>query len=427
MHLFRRRIGARNETPVDDTKNIDSSLPPSYEDSQDASLREVLQGARAVLPLLWPSSSSTMASSSKPEKNITLGTDPATGKSGRHGETINPSPSAQEDAIMEVLSNLAMAPCGGYPFLDRIRQFSDFYFTPYMASEGSGSSHEHNSSSPTGQETQVGIPRQEQQRIALQKINAPRESAALLLCARVLEVYYAGLGHVDSAADADIAQNPSTLYPKRPKEKNTSDWDAEKKRGGGEIPTSTSEIAMKTKLTQIAACGEEGCVCCDFDDAISNSSPGTQPKDLGLPARCSCGHPRTSHSSPPGGISRLLRRYTNWNSASYIALGHRTPTGLEKRGFAEIRVCGAPGTNCPCRDYDKGRHTARCGRCGHYDSVHFPINVAREVQKSEKRHKGKGKRGGLNTTGTDPARKKAEWELSWILVENAYRLLNQMA
>ncbi|KAI0422934.1 hypothetical protein F5X98DRAFT_106308 [Xylaria grammica] len=423
MYLLRRRFGARNETRTDKADNP----PPSYEDSQDASMREVLQGARDVLPLLWPSSSSTITSasySSNSEKNVAIGIGPETDKSRRNDEIIKTTMSPQEDAIIEVLSHLAMAPCGGHPFLDRIRQFSDFYFTPYMANKGSGSPHEHNSSYSTEEGIQAAaVPQQEQQRMVLENINAPRESAALLLCARVLEEYYAGLGHIDSIIDTDIAQNPFPLCPECPKEKNSGNRDTEKEKGGGKGPVLTTEIRMKTKLTQIAACVAEGCVCCDFDEAISNPSREAQPKDsrLSRSPLCGCGHPRTSHSSSPSsGISRLLRHYTNWNSASYTALGHRSPAGQEKRRVVDIRVCSAPGTNCRCPDYDKGRHTGRCGRCGHYDDAHSPANVAREEQKPEKRQKRKGKR-------TDLAQKNAEWELSWILVENAYLLLNQMA
>ncbi|KAI0535785.1 hypothetical protein GGR58DRAFT_503926 [Xylaria digitata] len=420
MNLFRRRFGARRETPTDD-----SNPPPSYEDSQDASLREVLQGARMALPLLWPSTSSstTITSStsysSKTEKNTTLGADLETGKSGRNGET---SSSAREDAVMEVLLNLAMAPCGDRTLLDRIRQFSDFYFTPYIASEGSSQpSHERDSTYQAGHEMGTVVPLQEHQRIALENIAVPRESAALLLCARVLERYYAGLGNIDSGVDTNITQDPPMLHPECPKG-NTSDWGAGKEKGRKEIP----EIRRKTKLTQIAACVVEGCICYDFDEAISTRSSETRSKDPEVFRRCGCGHPRTSHSpSGMGGISRLVRRYTNWDTSSYVALGHRSPTGEDKRRLIDIRVCSAPGTKCPCRDYDKGRRTGCCGRCGHYGDVHVPINSAREEQKPEKKRKGK-RGGGSDATGADPTWKKAEWELSWILVENAYSLLNEM-
>ncbi|KAI3338312.1 hypothetical protein F4824DRAFT_499646 [Ustulina deusta] len=427
MHLFRRRLGARKKTPTGDTRKVDSNPPPSYEDSQDASLREVLQGARAVLPLLWPSTSESSSSSlssspttfaSSPTKpankcqNIAPDTELGTRKNGRDPENRKPSLNGPEDAIIEVLSALAMAPCAGHPFLDRIRQFSDAYFTPYTASEGS----------PASPPQAEGAPVQEQQRRALQNIPAPRESVALVLCARVLEAYYAGLGHVDSATDVEMIpyDTPSKVSPgcRQGEKKAGSSRDAE------EPPSSLPR--MKTRVTHIAACVAEGCACIDFDEAI----PGrTQPKaDIDRTPRCGCGHPRTSHSSAAAGISRLLRRYTNWDSASYSALGHRSSDGARKRRVVEIRACGA---SCPCRDYDKGRRTGRCARCGHYDGAHFPIDVAqekqaRETRKLDKRRKRKGDGGRSNSTGTDLAQKKAEWELSWILVENAYLLLNQI-
>ncbi|KAI1426800.1 hypothetical protein F5Y12DRAFT_259050 [Xylaria sp. FL1777] len=461
VHLFRRRFGARNETPTTDTERVDSNPPPSYEDSQDASLREVLQGARAVLSVLWPSTctSESPSRSTSPTSLTASLPKPAVGtcEKGQNTEGTNPIPSAhQEDAIIQVLANLAMAPCGGDPFLDRIRQFSDFYFTPYTASEGNSTVPSQENGTSSGEKTQGGtvVPRQEQQRQTLQTLNAPRESAALVLCARVLEEYYAGLRHVDSTADVDIdiPMGPSKLDSEGEKSISPSGKASEAKGGGEELPPppASSLPRIKTRLTQIAACVVEDCTCCDFDEGIPRRAAETVPKPYsaavvhtGVSQRCGCGHPRTSHhsSSEVSGISRLMRRYTNWDSASYAALGHRSADGRQKRRVVEVRACGARArareeTSCPCRDYDKGRRTGRCARCGHYDGDHFAVDVARgrrrQQQQQEEEDKRRRKRGSSagrsnTTTGTEPAQKNAEWELSWILIENAYLLLHQIA
>ncbi|KAI1355350.1 hypothetical protein F5Y01DRAFT_327054 [Xylaria sp. FL0043] len=416
MHLIRRRFGgARSAISTDDAEMVDSNPPPSYEDSQDASLQEVLQGARAVLPLLWPSTSDSPSSSTPPPPTTTLA--PSLSKPVAEYESVvtnrrleglkskETSSSPQQKAIIEVLSNLAMAPCNGRPFLDRIRQFSDFYFTPYMASEGDSSissrpNHNDLDSHQTTQQREYISP-QEKQREVLSSLSAPRESIALVLCARVLEEYYGKLGHVESAGEANIPR-------------------------------------VKRKITQIAACLAEDCTCCDFDETLATSfsstpAQGINPKlSVDTSPLCGCGHPRTSHSPSAGvvGLSRLLRRYTNWDSASYAALGHRSPAGVPKRRVVDIRVCsGGGGVDCACQDYDKGRRTGRCARCGHYDGVHDPVKVALEKQQQhDKWQKRKGVRAETsNATGIDPTQKGAEWELSWILVENAYLLFDRIA
>ncbi|KAI0435080.1 hypothetical protein F5Y09DRAFT_160120 [Xylaria sp. FL1042] len=447
MHLFRRRFGARDQTPTNNTEEIDNNPPPSYEDSQDASLREVLHGARAILPLLWPSTSDSPSSSSPPTATFAPSPSPSPSKLATKYESMaadrksekykskweseDPSPYPQEDAIIEVLANLAMAPCNGRPFLDRVRQFSDFYLRPYMASEGdpSDSRQSQNDDTNSAENTEKGqpipIPAQEHQRKILASISAPRESTALVLCARVLEDYYSKLGHIDSAAEVNTPLTPSSSPSSSP---------------------STTTPYTKTQITQIAACLAERCVCSDFDQANANSIPlPTQTQEFNNPnpdaspsPHCSCGHPRTSHSpsTETTGLSRLMRLYTNWDNAPYATLTHRSPDGAPKRRIGEIRACGA---DCPCQDYDKGRRTGRCARCGHYDGDHFPVNVAREKKKKQQHQKQpqpqkdkrwKRKGGGSatsNTTGTDSAQEGAEWELSWILIENAYQLLNQIA
>ncbi|KAI1282731.1 hypothetical protein F5Y07DRAFT_196169 [Xylaria sp. FL0933] len=409
MHLIRRRFGARNAISTNDAEMVDSNPPPSYEDSQNSSLQEVLQGARAILPLLWPSTSdSSSPSPSKPatkRESIATNTRPEPLKSERVAKSEEPSSDSQQDTIMEVLANLAMAPCTGRPFLDRIRQFSDFYFAPYMASEGerSISSRADNNDIDSHKSTQQRehIFPQEKQRKALASISAPRESIALVLCTRVLEEYYSKLGHVESIGKENVPR-------------------------------------LKTKITQVAACLAEGCTCCDFDETLATSSSSTPAQET-IPKQavstsplCGCGHPRTSHSPSAGvvGLSRLLRRYTNWDSASYAALGHRSPLGVPKRRVVNIRVCGGGGgVDCACQDYDKGRRTGRCARCGHYDGVHYPVKVA--LEKQQQHDKWRKKKGvwaeTSNATGTDPTQKGADWELSWILVENAHLLLDRIA
>ncbi|KAI1752727.1 hypothetical protein F4782DRAFT_113522 [Xylaria castorea] len=471
MPLFRWGFGARNSgapavagyTSQDGT-NGNSNPPPSYEESQDASLRAVLQGAIAVAPVLWPSACSSFSTRKDAPSSLAPGDKcrglDAGGEDKEKQDTMRavPTPNTgEEDAIMQVLINLAMAPCGDHPFLDRIRDFSDFYFTPYIASEGaaiqsslsssSKGKDSGGSSSLLHRETRETVPVQERQRKALQNLEVPRESAALVLCARVLEDYYAGLGHMDSAVDIDIAWETSTPYQQFPKEKTTtsSNSSSSAKAAKGRSEQSPIPKRTKTKLTQIAACLEEECTCCDYDEAAP--APAQQPKTVltdhspstttatspSLSQRCGCGHPRTSHApSSPLGISRLLRRYTNWDCASYLALRHRSSTGQTKRRIHDVEVCGGGGGGgasggCPCRDYDKGRRTGRCARCGHYYKDHLlSIKAAREQDKNhgEKREKGKSKDGPGTTGGSDS--KKAECELSWILVENAYLLLNHI-
>ncbi|KAI1122069.1 hypothetical protein F5Y10DRAFT_82424 [Nemania abortiva] len=455
MQLFRRHFGPRDAattaaglTLQDKTDNIEKandSLPPSYQDSQDASLRAVLQGAKAVVPLLWPSAfgpSSPITSSLSPStladeyQSLTMNKEPRIRKEKEKTGNSSSGLGAEENAIMEVLESLAMTACGDYPFLDRVRQFSDFYFTPYAASDGGVSSQENDPDSPTCQDTlQVAVPIQEEQRLALQNLNAPRDSAALVLCARVLEGYYAELGHADSTAGNPITEN--TYKP--------SPWSLKAQEAGhstagteeSATPPLPAQPGLKTRLTQISACAETGCNCFDFDEATLVPKPQAKTirdtatphanKNTNKPQRCTCGHPQTSHGGPAAGLPRLLRRYTNWQPESYTFLNHRSSSGREKRQIHEIEVCRAApgGANCPCPDYDKGRRTGRCARCGHYDGDHYPIRAVQDHQAMGNGKEGKREKGGnQSTTGT--IQKASEWELSWILVENAYLLLSQI-
>jgi hypothetical protein len=284
----------------------------------------------------------------------------------------------------------------------------------------------------------------EKQLAVLQNVPGPRESAILVLCARVLEGYYAGLGHVDSTLA--MVENATSTESAREKYDGTAEENQSQAKSGSESgsgPNPTPKAHTKTSLTQIAACGEENCGCCDYDAGVraqppapapvadpknpfSSSSSSSYYPDPSSSPPCGCGHPRISHhpSSPSTtalGVARLLHRYTNWHPPAYAALGHRSSTGYRKRSLSKIRVCGAPGTNCPCRDYDKGRRTGRCERCGHYDNVHVAAHIWRGEQTSERR--GDKARNGEIGAGLD---QKGEWELSWILIENAYILLNQM-
>ncbi|KAI1739135.1 hypothetical protein F4680DRAFT_149077 [Xylaria scruposa] len=434
MPLFRWRFGPRNSgTPAiagrasqDGADDDNNNPPPSYEESQNASLRTVLQGAIAVAPILWPSACSSLNAIGE---DLSSRLDAGEKKKGKqNGQHAIFSPSAEESAIIEVLTCLAMTPCGDHPFLDRIRDFSDLYLTPYIASDGaavqSSSPQGGNSSGGSHCEAQETVPVQERLRKALQHLEVPRESSALVLCARVLEEYYAGLGHMGSIANEDIADEMPTPYSQFSNEKAASIAEAAKGRSKPS-PTLTSQTKTKTRLTQIVACLEEDCTCCDYDQSqpktdVVEPFPSTNPS-------CNCGHPRTSHTPSPLGISRLLRRYTNWDCTSYNALKHRSSIGTRKRRIHDIRVCGVSG-GCPCRDYDKGPRTGRCARCGHYDKDHIPVKPAQTPDKKHGKKKEKGKekeKDGPSTTGGNDL-KNAEWELSWILVENAYLLLNRI-
>ncbi|KAI1314280.1 hypothetical protein F5Y03DRAFT_7143 [Xylaria venustula] len=419
LHLFRRRFGAGKETPGDDTeKTVDENPPPSYKDSQDASLREVLQGARAVLPLLWPSvyqpspsiSTVTMAQGSEIKQDS-------------KNEII--SVNAQEEEVIQALEYLAMAPCDGRPFLDRIRQFSDFYFAPYIVSEGTSDVPHHDTSS--GAKQIEPVPIQERQLGFLRTIEAPRESTALVLCGRVLGDYYAGLGHADSALDISETRDTKSSTASSG---NSSSREKQTKRVDEESSTRATP-RTKTRITQIATCVAKECACGDFDEAVPPQESNPH-QETSAPARCGCGHERTAHSSTATGISRLLRRYTNWDTESYRALCHRSPSGASKRRVIDIRMCAE--TNCPCPDYDKGRRTGRCARCGHYDDIHIaPVDAACEKEQEQdprrKRKGGKKKSKGANgsSSGPNSVQRRAEWELSWILIENAYLLLDKIA
>ncbi|KAI0410112.1 hypothetical protein F4802DRAFT_14968 [Xylaria palmicola] len=468
LHLFRRRrhVEPPSGTLAQHDEAGDGNPPPSYEDSQDASLRAVLQGARAVMPLLWPSTHPSSVVINHPSSPLTPtdkyqsiqpNTDPSAGKNRQHGKEIDPAPRAGDDAVIDVLADLAMVPCGGRPFLDRIRQFSDFYLAPYMGSR------------PADPPTQDGDASQELQlqRAALEGLDAPRESVALVLCARVLESYYVELGHLDIAADDDTPQDSSAEpKPDFQGEKHGLGETAKVWAGSDPSPssslsssssptaTTTTRTIMKTRLTQIAPClEEEGCSCCDYDALISSQDtphPATkadQEDDSTMtsrhhaspsPPRCCCGHPRASHShshshsasASASGVSRLLRRYTNWHPAPYRALGHRSTTGSPKWRIHQIEACGARAASgadrCPCPDYDKGSRTGRCARCGHYDTAHRPIDTAPRERERDKRRRRKKDGGGPTATAAGPGAGSAEWELSWILIENAYLLLGQI-
>lgn len=432
MPLFRWRFGARSSgtpavagsTSQDDNNN--NPPPPSYEESQDTSLRAVLQSARAVAPLLWDLACNSLNTTKNAPSSFVLEDNqcPDTGGKGKEKQDVKraiTSPSTEEDdVIMAVLANLAMVSCGDHPFLDRIREFSDFYFTPYTDSENattlssslSPSSSQERDSGGSSSHTRAE-PTQERQRKALQDLDVPRESATLVLCARVLEDYYAGLGHVNSTAETRAS------HPKQcPEGKSTSSSSSSVAETTMSEQTPIPPPRTKTRLTQIAACLETDCACCDYDAVAQKTESDHQ-------IRCGCGHLRTSHTSLSLGISRLLRRYTNWESDSYGALRHRSSQGKIKRRIHDIKVCGAPG-GCPCRDYDKGRRTARCAQCGHHSPAHMSIKATDEPDKkhTKKREKRKGK-GRSSTAGSNDS-KKLEWELSWILVENAYLLLNHI-
>ncbi|KAJ3555292.1 hypothetical protein NPX13_g10381 [Xylaria arbuscula] len=161
-------------------------------------------------------------------------------------------------------------------------------------------------------------------------------------------------------------------------------------------------------------------------------------------------HPPFSTASDTdiqSGLSRLLRHYTNWEPSSYPSLSHRSIKGSTKRHISEITACSAL-PSCACRDYDKYSRTALCGRCGHHHRFHVSLQETLRKQKEEdekderqrrsrKGKKRKEKKGGKEATGNegngcddDEGKKKAvaaDWELSWILVENAYLLLTRLA
>ncbi|KAI1191895.1 hypothetical protein F5B17DRAFT_207091 [Nemania serpens] len=461
MHLFRRRHGTRTvtETPAasltsrDDKaaaiKKVDednSPPPPSYEDSEDASLWTVLHDAETIVPLLWPSAllppPPCPASLTQPvsphadKRQDVLPPELNTVAPGKNREDAekNPSTSAGETTILDVLANLATTPCGGQPFLSRIREFSDFYYAPSVIAgdeetpaiptnpdPGSGSGSTSTPTSPTRSSAPSSA--QAQQR------------KTLVLCARVLETYYASLGHA-------MMREPTTSQ--------------------GNVPI----MIQKTRLTQLAACAEPGCACGDYDEATTTTSTTTTATASSrtsplsetqtttttttttsvaagalLPQRCTCGHAPPSHTAAGVGmgIARLMRRFTNWRAESYVSLSHRTSSGYAKRHIGEIEPCGAPCAPlgpfpcpCPCRDYDKGRRTGRCARCGHYSEAHVPILIAQARRLEEKGLAREGGRKGGAPDGpskagaADPEHWGAEWELSWILIENAYLLLGQI-
>ncbi|KAI8624767.1 hypothetical protein F5Y19DRAFT_302578 [Xylariaceae sp. FL1651] len=433
MQVIRRLFHTKTEAPAkfsqEDTKNVEngSHVPPSYEDSQHASLRDILQGAREVMPLLWPSSSSnsytptfSSISSSLPSSLSGIAGKP----SGLDGARTDEHRSQQEAISMDILSHVAMTPCGDRSFLDRIRQFSDFYFTPYIGGQGEKSYANRgqslgNSNVTSQPKVHIQVPVQEEQRALLQSFGVPYESAALVLCARVLEGYYATLGHRDSVGIRNYTAVAPEIYIKY--------------SNGTEL-----EQYTKTRLFQIAACEEESCGCCDYDERVSDFNPETNFDQDHCPPPlssryCGCGHPRISHAPLPSagataaaaaGISRLLQRYTNWQNSSYRALGHRSSTGRQKTRIDEIEGCGALGTRCLCPDYDKGKRTGRCARCGHYCDVHFSMRTlsggGRDIPKSTE-----GGTGETRVTERKQGSRQAEWDLSWILIENAYLLLKE--
>ncbi|KAI1158819.1 hypothetical protein F5B18DRAFT_64643 [Nemania serpens] len=440
MHLFRRRLGARtvSEPPAASLtlrnneakagkKGSEDNPPPSYEDSQDASLRAVLHGAEEIVPLLWPSALPPSPPLTPP-LSLSLRADGYRDMSpngslmpGKNREKAeNARARVEETTITDVLASLATTPCGEHPFLSRIREFSDFYFAPYVVADETPAIPEPRrtsagSTSPT--RGPLSSP-QDQQRKALESIPASRESVALVLCARVLETYYASLGH-------------TALDPE-------------------------GNLARKTRLTQLAACAEPGCACGDYDEAATSAplpSPLSETQtakvcagadvnikiNIPSPRHCACGHAQPSHpaSSAAAGVARLLRHYTNWRGESYASLGHRSSSGRAKRRIREIEVCGAPCAPlcpcpCPCRDYDKGRRTGRCARCGHYGEAHVPIHVARGRGRGDGGLSERGRTGdapndaSMTTGAAGPGQREAEWELSWVLIENAYLLLGHI-
>lgn len=435
MHLFRRRLGLRTavETPAasvtsrDKAKTIKrvsgDNSPPSYEDSQDASLRAVLHDAEKITPLLWhsvlpPPSPLTLPLSSRADqyRDVPLDMNPALSKNDEKAENLGAGTSTKETAMIDVLANLATTPCGEHPFLSRIREFSDLYFAPYAVVDETPAIPAQRSPGPapgpapgpcSTSPTFTSPSPQAQQRKALETIPACRESVALVLCARLLEAYYAGLGHTTIDAEGNVTR--------------------------------------KTRLAQLAACAEPSCACGDYDEAaaatsfpspLSETKTATDSDVNALPTRtrrCACGHARPSHAAAGAAMAmaRLVRRYTNWRSESYASLCHRSSSGRPKHRVSEIEVCGAscaPLLPCPCRDYDKGRRTGRCARCGHYAEAHVPIHAARGQRSEEKGRSERGRKDdGPSTMGAaDPGQRDAEWDLSWILIENAYLLLGQI-
>ncbi|KAI1363266.1 hypothetical protein F5Y08DRAFT_244256 [Xylaria arbuscula] len=479
MFLFRRRMGAGNQTQTN-VENTPPLPPPSYEDSQDASLREVLQEAKTILPLLWPSTSDTSPSPSssstpspsllgpsysfssptKNEDTTTPGTKPSIEKKD-YWDTQHPNASnPEETARIHVLANLALVPCDGRPFLDRIRQFSDLYFTPYIGKEAYA--------------RDEPVSNAERARTILRNMNASRESAALVLCARVLEEYYATLGHVDTIVESSSLSKCNGGSSSSSSNSSTSSGSSTTNtttKGCEAHPRGSHSSGVKTRLTQITPCTAQDCSCGDFDEAQQHIIQEYLPSP-----HCVCGHPRSSHSQslsqshsqPPSqpspfssssspscsssasetstqqqqGLSRLFRHYTNWEPSSYPSLSHRSINGSTKRHISEITACSAL-LGCACRDYDKYSRTALCGRCGHHHRFHVSLQETLRKQKKEeeeederqkKRKKKKEKKGGNGVViGNDDdgeRRKKkraADWELSWILVENAYLLLTRLA
>ncbi|GAP88135.2 hypothetical protein SAMD00023353_1500980 [Rosellinia necatrix] len=491
MQLFRWLRSPNNEKPLADPpadpptdpkepieeflkdSKSSNSPPPSYEDSQHVSIRTVLQGARKAAPLLWPSAlcpspPSSVATPRHEYASAYRFTEATGGKPGgekKGGGVMKAVASAEEIAMLEVLARLAMAQCGDHTFLDAMRRFSDAYFAPATAP-----------ATATRREAAVIVAAarlRERQRRALDAVGAPRDSATLVLCGRVLEEYYAGLGHVDPIVMTTATT--MTTAASTPTSRRRPETD---RKGGAPLPragTGTgTEAGMKTRLSQIAGCEEPGCVCADFDIAPHphphpHPRPHSQPTSAApAPAyTCACGHARASHTLFRAGLARLLRRYTNWDPRPYAALGHRSPRGRRKHGPREIRACGADHDpdhghggeegkdrrRCPCRDYDHCASSSSsssssgggsCARCGHDSVAHIPPDAAaREMPPRQGRaedHDGDGGRlagasrsggGGSSSSGSGSGGlahnrcRWAEWDLSWILVENAFLLLSR--
>ncbi|KAI1261377.1 hypothetical protein F5Y18DRAFT_202960 [Xylariaceae sp. FL1019] len=391
------------------SSNNDNSMmtaPPSYEESQHVSLREIIDGAMQIAPQLWPSTSSYTPTTSTPAARssslLTRLRDAGIGQQDR---------SEHEESMAQVLEQLATAMCGDRPFLDRVREFSEFYFSPYAESDGlrrAGTKTQNHAQTEGRIEEQtsvhVAIPLQQQQKALVDSLPVPRESVALVLCARVLEEYYAGLQHQDLNLVA------------------TKDGGPGPEKGGNDVKSDTNpNTILKTHLRQIAACSVSGCLCMDYDAStvLPAASLMFPPQRL-----CFCGHSRSLHSlfcpnSTPG-IPRLLTHYTNWNQAGYRALSHRGTNGAAKGKYVNIEACTAPG--CICPDLDKGRRTGRCARCGHYCEVHCLLTSAQKSGIGG--GKGKERKEGEMGKNRGGQRGEGHWELSWILIENGYLLLS---
>ncbi|KAI1854196.1 hypothetical protein JX266_001337 [Neoarthrinium moseri] len=349
--------------------------PPSYEDSQEAAMRSIVDGSLYLASLAFPD---------------LFETPPG---------PPDASASSPDIVLRAVLMDLASAPCHGRTYLHRMRQhMGSASISPmtksqirqalkYVQSERQldiGSTREEGKGKGKGKRKgRLQAPAVDTRRA----YTITEESMALLLSAQTLQRYYAKQQHRD--------------------------------------PSGRS----KTRLTELRACSEK-CGCFDYDSATTlRQRPGSTDRDRAEADEkhrpetdedgdtlelCYCRHPASSHANGGPAVSKLLLRYVNWDQRMYAALGHRDASLVRKRYLSQVARC--QGDRCGCADYD-GRQLSGAGarsstagadrrcNCGHSDVLHVPARGAGG-------RKGAGSRGRREADG--------DGDGAWILVEAAY-------